>query len=442
MRKPLALALAASMTLSLALAGCGTSATTETTDGGDSGSGEGGSAIELINGKPEIDAQLQDLAAKYEEETGNKITITTIGGGQTASDELKKRYQAENMPDIFVCEEKDFATWTEDGDAGLVDLSGEDWTNDTDLEYVSKDYGTIGFPYTVEAVGLGYNKDILEKAGIDPASLTSPDAFKDAFKKLDDQKGDLGLDAVIGYAANSTNISWSTGTHNFGQYLDCGLAYDDTTYIDMLNDGGKLDKDRFVKYAEFVGLIQQYADKNLMVNGKDSDQYGGFAAGKYAFITQGSWVGAQMTGTYKEDYEAAGSFKCGFVPYAFDDGCDTILGGPPSYWAVYAKGNVDASKEFLQWCSDDSAQQILVEQAGLVSPFSDCKYTAEQDPFAAAVTEWISSGKVSNWHTMKKKDGLEKETGVVYENYAKGKIKDAEEFYEKIQEVCTNYYAQ
>ena len=89
MRKPLALALAAAMTFSLALTGCGTSSTTETSDGGDSASSEssGSSEIELINGKPEIDAQLQDLAAKYEEETGNKITITTIGGGQTASDE-------------------------------------------------------------------------------------------------------------------------------------------------------------------------------------------------------------------------------------------------------------------------------------------------------------------------------------------------------------------
>ncbi len=37
-------------------------------------SGEG---IRLVNGKPEIDSQLQTLAAKYQEETGNVVTVET-----------------------------------------------------------------------------------------------------------------------------------------------------------------------------------------------------------------------------------------------------------------------------------------------------------------------------------------------------------------------------
>ena len=46
----------------------------------------------------------------------------------------------------------------------------------------------------------------------------------------------LGLTAVVGYYTEPVNLYWSTGNHVFGQYLDAGLARDDTTYIDMLSD--------------------------------------------------------------------------------------------------------------------------------------------------------------------------------------------------------------
>lgn len=50
-------------------------------------------------------------------------------------------------------------------------------------------------PYTTEAIGLAYNKDILDKAGIDPSTLTGPDAIKEAFETIDSKKDELGLDS-------------------------------------------------------------------------------------------------------------------------------------------------------------------------------------------------------------------------------------------------------
>ena len=73
------------------------------------------------------------------------------------------------MPDIFVNGgATDFANWTD----LLVDMSDQEWASDTDSAYVDESQGTIGFPYTTEAIGLAYNKDILDKAGIDPSTLT------------------------------------------------------------------------------------------------------------------------------------------------------------------------------------------------------------------------------------------------------------------------------
>jgi raffinose/stachyose/melibiose transport system substrate-binding protein len=423
--------------MAFSLAACGGTASTDDSAKTDSGStdakteeksddaGASVGSVRLLNGKPEIDAQLQDLAAKYKEETGNELVVETIGGDTNASDELKKMYQADNMPDMFVIEANQAANW----DGMLVDFAGEAWTDTTGFELVDSSMGTIGFPYTVEATALGYNADILEKAGVDPASLTSPDAWKKACETLDSKKGDLGLTAVFGWCAEPANLGWSSGTHVFGQYLDAGLKADDTTYIDLLNDGGKIDESRMKNFAEFIGMMNQYSDPDLLVSGTYDQQVAGFVDQKYAFITQGNWCVTEDKG-----------FEMGFAPYAFEDGINTIIAGPPSYWVAYKDGNVDGAKAFFNWCCGDSAQKILVQDAGLVSPFDDCQYEAV-NPFYKSMKSYIDAGNYSGWHTMLKKDGLQNETCQVFADYAAGKIKTADDFVSTISKVITGYYA-
>ena len=439
-KKLLAVALVAAMAMGLMACGGGSSSTsssapaegeaTEATEAAApaAASGEG---IRLLNGKPEIHDQLMALAAKYNEETGKVVNIETIGGDTNASDELKKMYQADNMPDIFVIEANQAANW----DGLLADLTGEAWTNDTDYELVDAKMGTIGFPYTVEATALAYNAEILEKAGVDPATLTSPAAWQAAVEKIDGMKADLGLTAVFGWCAEPANLGWSSGTHVFAQYLDAGLAQDDTTYIDMLNDGGKIDEARMTNFAAFIGMMNQYSDPALLVDGTYDNQVAGFAAGKYAFVTQGNWINGAVIGS--PDYTG---WKMGFAPYAFEDGIDTIIAGPPSFWTVYSEGKVDDAKAFLQWVSDDSAQDILVNQANLISPFNDCKYTAA-DPFAESIMGYMAAGKTSGWHTMLKKDGLQNKTCQVFAEYAKGTL-DQAQFVSTMAQVIASYYNQ
>lgn len=430
-KKVVAAALAAVMAFSLAACGGSTApAGSGSSDQGTAGeTADAGAGIRLLNGKPEIDAQLQALAEKYKEETGNVVKVETIGGDTNASDELKKMYQADNMPDIFVIEANQAANW----DGLLADLSGEAWTEDTDYELVDASMGTIGFPYTIEATALAYNAEILSKAGVDPASLTSPAAWTAAVEKIDGMKDELGLTAVFGWCAEPANLGWSSGTHVFAQYLDAGLAQDDTTYIDLLNDGGKIDEARMKNFAAFIGMMNQYSDPALLVDGTYDNQVAGFAAGKYAFVTQGNWINGAVTGS--ADYTG---WAMGFAPYAFEDGIDTIIAGPPSYWTVYGEGNVDAAKAFLQWVSDDSAQDILVNQANLISPFSDCAFTAA-DPFAENIMSYMAAGKTSGWHTMLKKDGLQNKTCQVFADYAKGSL-DADAFVSVMAQVIASYY--
>ena len=397
-----------------------------------------GESLRLVNGKIEVDAQLKDLAAKYEEETGVHVEIESMGGGIDIQGTLKGYYQGDNMPDIFVNGgDTDFANW----EGLLADMSDQEWAKDTDAAYVDADGKVIGFPYTTEAIGLAYNADILEKAGVDPASITGPEAMKAAFETLDAKKDELGLTAVIGYCAEATNLYWSSGNHIFGAYEDAGLQRDDTTYFDMLKDGGKLDEERFGKFAEMIELFNQYSDPALLVSGTYDQQILNFASGKYAFVTQGSWIGATMTADDAEQYAEAGNFAVGMVPYAFEDGIDTIQTNSPSWWAVFENDNAEAAKAFLQWCAGEEGQKILVEEAGFVSPFKSCTAVAD-DPFAQTIADYVAAGKTSAWHWLGNKEGLAQNAlGVVFQDFAAGGIPDAATFAQVMAQVCEQFYA-
>lgn len=149
-RKVIAAFLAATMVLGLAA--CGSSGgDSDGGSGGGSSSGSDGKTIRLVNGKIEIDGTLKKLAEMYKEESGVTVEIESMGGGVDIQGTIKGYYQAGNMPDIFVnALGPEFKNWS----GMLVDMSDEKWAADTDNAYVDAEEGTIGYPYTVEAIGL------------------------------------------------------------------------------------------------------------------------------------------------------------------------------------------------------------------------------------------------------------------------------------------------
>ena len=369
-----------------------------------------GDTIRLVNGKVEVDAQFKKLAEMYEKETGTKVEIESMGGGVDIQGTLKGYYQSDNMPDIFVNGgSTDFANW----DGKLVDMSDQEWASDTDSAYVDDEQGTIGFPYTTEAIGLAYNKDILDKAGIDPATLTGPDAIKKAFETIDSKKDELGITAVVGYCAEPVNLYWSTGQHLFANY-----------------------------FADFVSLLNQYSDPSILVSGTYDQQILNFSSGKYAFVTQGSWIGATMTVDDADAYKEAGNFEVGMIPYAFEDGIDTILTNSPSWFSIYKDGNVEAAEAFLQWLTTDEAQEVLVKEAGFISPFKSCDIVGD-DPFAQTITDYQKNEKTSSWHWLVPgmKEGLAQNyTGQVFADFASGSL-DEDGFVKTMNQVLQSAYA-
>ena len=171
-------------------------------------------SIVIYQNKVEIHEQLSAFAALYEEETGVKVEVKTAGGDTPYAENLKAEFQSDRQPDIFVIEGMGgYNTWQDK----LAPFEDQEWMDVTSLEFVV-DGVTYGFPVAVEAWGLAYNAEMLEKAGVDPATLTSQEAYKAAFEKIDGMKDELGIDSVVAMAAGP-DMYWVTGLHNFNGYL-------------------------------------------------------------------------------------------------------------------------------------------------------------------------------------------------------------------------------
>ncbi|MBR1607967.1 MAG: extracellular solute-binding protein, partial [Clostridia bacterium] len=164
----------------------------------------------IVQNKVEIDAALQEYAKLYTEKTGVPVKVISGGGSSDYNTVLKNEMAQDRQPDIFVFEgPSGYEMWKD----RIVDMAGADWTANTSMAYMDGDK-VVGFPVAIEGYGLAYNKEILDKAGIDPATLTTVDAYKAAFEKLDSMKAELGLDMVVSMVAGtSQNMTWVTGLH-------------------------------------------------------------------------------------------------------------------------------------------------------------------------------------------------------------------------------------
>jgi len=146
--------------------------------------------VNMFQLKVEIKDALDAYAAKYSAaHPGTTVKVETLGGGGDYGGALKAKSQAGQMPDIFMIEGRGgYEIWKD----YMADLSDQPWVSDTDLAF-KVDGKVYGFPVAIEGYGLAYNADILAKAGIDPATLTTRAAYEKAFRILDSKKRSSAL---------------------------------------------------------------------------------------------------------------------------------------------------------------------------------------------------------------------------------------------------------
>ncbi len=367
----------------------------------------------IVQNKVEITAQMEEFAKLYEAKTGVPVKIITGGGSSDYNTVLKAEMQSGREPDIFVIEGPvHYDMWKDK----IADQSGAEWTKYTSAAYMV-DGKAVGFPVAVEGYGLAYNKDILDKAGIDPATLTTYDAYEAAFAKLDSMKAELGLDMVVSMVAGTTTgMTWVTGLHNFNVYLTVGNERNDTTYIDKVLKG-EVDEERFHQYCQYVALIFKYSDPDMLVNGTQDSQLAAFANGKAAFYHQGNWMDPSLVAMNP-------GFEIAYAPHAFlHEETDGILVNPPSWYAVNANGNVEEALAYLNFlATSEEGADYMVNKAAMVPAFTNVTLSPAT-PLSKSVMEWNAAGKTYDWQQYKLPDGFGMGTlGGIYELLASGAI--------------------
>ena len=377
--------------------------------------------IVICQNKVEIGSVMEEYAKGYTERTGVPVKVITGGGSQDYNTVLKAEMASGREPDIFVIEGvSGYELWKD----RIADQSDAEWTKTCTAPYVA-DGKIVGFPVAQEGYGLAYNKDILDKAGIDPATLTNYDAYAAAFEKLDSMKDELGLDMVVSMVAGTTNnMTWVTGLHNFNVYLSVGLERGDDTIINKLLQG-EVDAERFHQYCQYVALLFKYSDPEMLLNGNQETQMVAFTSGKAAFYHQGNWMDPTIA-------QAGGiGFTAAYAPHAFlKEDTDGILTDAASWYVVNSKGNVDEAIAYLNaLCGTDEGKEYMVDKAGMIPAFTNVEAKAtDATPLTKSVVEWVNAGKTYSWQQYKMPDGFGMGTlGAIYELLASGAI-DADAF--------------
>lgn len=345
--------------------------------------------ISLMQNKTEIAEALTNYANLYSETAGYNVKIISAGGSVNYETALKAQF-ANEEPDIFSITGASMYEIFKDF---MLDQTGEEWTQFTSYAYISENGEVVGFPVAIEGYGMAYNADILEKAGIAPATLTNIDAFRAALEKLDSMKEELGLDACISMVASSAaGMTWVTAEQNFNVYLSAGLDYSDMTYVDMLLEG-KVDEERLHSYCEYIDLVFKYSDKNILVAGTQDQQMTAFTSGKTAFYHQGNWMDPSI--------QAVGvDFDMGYIPFAFSKtDLEGIMISAPSWYVINKNSpNIEEAKAFLNaMATTAEGHNYMMVEAAMIPAFTNVEGEISS-PLSAAVKDWNVNGKNYAWN--------------------------------------------
>ena len=345
MKKFLALGLTAALSLSL-LAGCGTpSDPSGSSDpgGSDPGTAANGS-VYYLNFKPEQDAQWQELAQIYTEETGVPVTVVTAASNtyeQTLTSEMAK----DVPPTLFhinglngLLNWKDFC----------YDLTGSDILGElsSDSYALTEGDATLAVAMAVESYGLIVNKTLLAEAGYTVEDIQSFDDLKAVAEDITARSGELGF-AAFSSAGMDSSSDWRFQTHLanlpiYFEYEDKGVTSTDAiegTYLD--------------NYKAIFDLYinNSTCEPAVLSSMTGDDSRNEFLAGEAVFFQNGSWEYVNLTGEGKfTDDDLA------MIPIYIGVGDEANQGlctGTENYWAVNASADpedIQATLDFMYWC--------------------------------------------------------------------------------------------
>jgi multiple sugar transport system substrate-binding protein len=225
-----------------------------------------------------------------------------------------------------------------------------------------------GVPWLGHSMGLIYNKDLLERAGVDPAAINSPEALAEACRQVEEKTGAVGIGLV---GANHNDVSWMVNQFIYG--YGGSLVSPDGKTVMVNSDAARMAIDFY------RNVLGQHAQKTWVTDtGVEVMDY--FRNQQVAFEIQGLWG---ITDIWKADNK----FETGVIPLEQLGLCPEIGPMMVSLQPGLSKERRAASIDFIQFLITQKAQDMIME--GEYSPEHDAYY-----PFRLPVRKDITKSMV------------------------------------------------
>lgn len=346
---------------SLALVGCGGGGGTST---GSSPSNDAKGKVYYLNFKPEQDAQWQELAEAYTEETGIPVTVKTAASGEYETT-LKAEMAKSKAPTLFqVNGPVGLASWKD----YCYDLDDADIlkTLTSDSFALKGDDGKVkSVAYVIETYGLIYNKELLSKAGYEQKDITDFASLKAAVEDITSRKDELGFSAFTSCGMDSSS-DWRFKTHLANLPI----------YYEYKADGiSTTDAIKGTYLPQYRQIWELYINNSTCEPGVIStktadDATAEFITGKACFYQNGTWEYANIA--------EIGDDNLGMLPiYIGAEGEDAqgLCTGSENYWCVNNKASEDdikATLDFINWCvTSDAGTKAMCGAAGAMPSGAD-----------------------------------------------------------------------
>lgn len=340
-------------------------------------------SITIFNSKMEIQSQMEEKAAEYAEEKG--IDVEVYYSNDTVAAHMATRYASEDPYTLSMVDAKDVYSL---GKEHALDLSDQEWVNDTDYE-ISVDGTVYGFPVCVEARGLMYNADAIEAI---TGETFNPDDYKtlDAFKELIAKLIEGGMETPVGIMKED----WSLGAHFLTEVYE--EQEDVEGFITSLHEGSAdlINNEKFNSLMDTFDVLMEnnYAkDSPIAAEREVSEQK--LAEGEIAFMFGGNWDWSVINA-----YDYTENMGIMPVPQNTEDGTnEKLVGGGSKYFFIDNSDNTSeeqqqAAKDFLNWLVyDEAGQSFIATDCALVPAFSNNAIEVS-DPLGKSVKKYADEG--------------------------------------------------
>ncbi|WP_173915533.1 ABC transporter substrate-binding protein [Halobacillus sp. Marseille-Q1614] len=411
MKKKLFTGLASAALATTVLAGCSFSS------GGSEEASEDQVTVDVFQFKVEFKDQFEELVSMYEEENPDvNINVKTVGGGNDYGQSLKTSFSSGEEPDIFnvggptdVDEYEDYLADLSDTEAAGAALEGT-------LTSVDRDDKILGLPFNQEGYGILYNKEIFEKAGVDPESIKTMDDLEEAVQTIDEQKEDLGIEAPFALPGKE---KWVMGNHLANTYLadefnhSVQEAYEAETVEFAMGDQMK----------RFLDLQAENSIQPVLSLDYSQQVEEHFSLGNVAMIQQGNWVYNTIESMDPEFAEN----NVGLLPIPVEGYEGKVPVGVPNYWVVNKESGdevVQASKDFLDWMyTSEEGKKFVTEQFKFIPAYEGYEDQEIADPISKEIYEYASNGNTLGWVFLGAPTGwTEDALGTAMQSYLGGDI--------------------